>query len=142
MDCVRRLQLLFENEEELLRSTTDLNVLCLPSSNVEDQSSAEPATVKVELETSSFYSKQTSDEMDAPGSSNPLVANMEAIAIKEEAKEKGPAIQATGSEISTSFCPVVAVSRYPYKYIKGQLSQTIASGFFDQGKFWDREWDL
>ncbi|RJE19768.1 QDE-2-interacting protein [Aspergillus sclerotialis] len=142
MDCVRRLQLLFENDEDLLRSNTDLNVPCLSSSNVGDQSYTEPASVKAEPETPSFYSKQTSDEINASKSSNPLVANMEDISLKGKAKGKAPAIQATGSELSTSFCPIVAVSRYPYKYIKGELSQTVASGFFDGGKFWNREWDL
>lgn len=40
------------------------------------------------------------------------------------------------------FAPIVALSKYPYKWCSRQLMQDIASGFFDQGKFWEREWDL
>jgi hypothetical protein len=40
------------------------------------------------------------------------------------------------------FTPVVALSRYPYKFCNKDCMQDIASAFFDQGKFWAREWDL
>ena len=40
------------------------------------------------------------------------------------------------------YSPVVALSRYPYKWCNKIHSQDIASAFFDQGKFWTREWDL
>jgi hypothetical protein len=40
------------------------------------------------------------------------------------------------------FTPVQALAKYPYKYCNRIHSQDIASAFFDQGKFWAREWDL
>lgn len=40
------------------------------------------------------------------------------------------------------YAPVLALSRYPYKWCDKRHSQDIASAFFDQGKFWAREWDL
>jgi hypothetical protein len=40
------------------------------------------------------------------------------------------------------YCPIVALSRYPYRWCDKADSQDIASAFFDQGKFWEREWDL
>ncbi|KAJ4289697.1 hypothetical protein N0V90_011026 [Kalmusia sp. IMI 367209] len=40
------------------------------------------------------------------------------------------------------FTPIVALSKYPYKFCSKNLMQDIASAFFDQGKFWAREWDL
>ncbi|EEP82674.1 predicted protein [Uncinocarpus reesii 1704] len=40
------------------------------------------------------------------------------------------------------FCPAVVISRFPYKYLKGDLSEKVAKAFFDAGKFWSREWDL
>ncbi|KAF3045387.1 hypothetical protein E8E11_005590 [Didymella keratinophila] len=40
------------------------------------------------------------------------------------------------------YSPVLALSRYPYKWCDKTHSQDIASAFFDQGKFWAREWDL
>ncbi|PGH11314.1 hypothetical protein AJ79_04930 [Helicocarpus griseus UAMH5409] len=41
-----------------------------------------------------------------------------------------------------SFCPIIAVSRFPYKYVRSSEKDRIAKGFFDAGKFWDRCWDL
>ena len=40
------------------------------------------------------------------------------------------------------YCPIVALSKYPYKWCDRTHSQDIATAFFDQGKFWEREWDL
>ncbi|KAI5308406.1 hypothetical protein KEM55_005805, partial [Ascosphaera atra] len=43
---------------------------------------------------------------------------------------------------AAKFCPLIAVSRFPYKYLHGKLSDSVAKGFFDQGKFFRRTWDL
>jgi hypothetical protein len=40
------------------------------------------------------------------------------------------------------YSPIVALSKYPYKWCNKTHAQDIASAFFDQGKFWAREWDL
>ncbi|KAJ4340925.1 hypothetical protein N0V95_007379 [Ascochyta clinopodiicola] len=40
------------------------------------------------------------------------------------------------------FTPIQALGKYPYKFCNKTNSQDIASAFFDQGKFWAREWDL
>jgi hypothetical protein len=40
------------------------------------------------------------------------------------------------------FAPIQALARYPYRFCNRSHSQDIASAFFDQGKFWAREWDL
>jgi hypothetical protein len=40
------------------------------------------------------------------------------------------------------FTPIQALAKYPYKYCNKSHMQDIASAFFDQGKFWQREWDL
>lgn len=40
------------------------------------------------------------------------------------------------------YSPVVALSKYPYKWCDKTHAQDIASAFFDRGKFWAREWDL
>jgi hypothetical protein len=40
------------------------------------------------------------------------------------------------------YSPIVALSKYPYKWCGKTHTQIIASAFFDQGKFWAREWDL
>ncbi|KAK4988428.1 hypothetical protein LTR50_003942 [Elasticomyces elasticus] len=41
-----------------------------------------------------------------------------------------------------TFTPIVAASKFPYKFVDRQFSQPIASRFFDANKFWSREWDL
>ncbi|KAF2118635.1 hypothetical protein BDV96DRAFT_642822 [Lophiotrema nucula] len=41
-----------------------------------------------------------------------------------------------------AFTPIVALSKYPYKFCSKDLLQDIATAFFDAGKFWNREWDL
>ena len=41
-----------------------------------------------------------------------------------------------------SFCPIAAVSRFPYKYIRSGDADAIANRFFNAGKFWNRCWDL
>lgn len=46
------------------------------------------------------------------------------------------------AEIGTAFCPIVAVSKYPYKFVPQYLSEQIAKGFFDEEKFWYRPWDM
>ncbi|KAH7117680.1 hypothetical protein B0J11DRAFT_536476 [Dendryphion nanum] len=40
------------------------------------------------------------------------------------------------------FTPIRALVKYPYVYCNRDTSQDIASGFFDAGKFWTREWEL
>jgi hypothetical protein len=41
-----------------------------------------------------------------------------------------------------SFCPILAIAKYPHKYLPKADSQAVASAFFDNGQFWRREWDL
>ncbi|KAL2813147.1 hypothetical protein BJX63DRAFT_443194 [Aspergillus granulosus] len=40
------------------------------------------------------------------------------------------------------FCPITALSRFPYHHVGGELMQRVAGKFFDKGQFWDRPWDL
>ncbi|GAD96685.1 QDE-2-interacting protein [Paecilomyces variotii No. 5] len=44
--------------------------------------------------------------------------------------------------LSRCFCPIMAVSRLPYKYLRGEASEAIAQQFFTDGKFWMRYWNL
>ncbi|KAF2731413.1 hypothetical protein EJ04DRAFT_579126 [Polyplosphaeria fusca] len=41
-----------------------------------------------------------------------------------------------------AFAPFGAITKYPYKFVNKNLMQEIASGFFDGGKIWTREWDF
>ncbi|KAI9785141.1 MAG: hypothetical protein M1839_000779 [Geoglossum umbratile] len=42
-----------------------------------------------------------------------------------------------------SFCPVQAVNKYPYKYIRDKtLQDSVANSFFAGGKFFERSWNI
>lgn len=67
----------------------------------------------------------------------------------EEANSTTPVLDAAHSLHDTAsnphngtFCPITAISRFPYHHIRGDLMQRVASKFFDKGQFWDRPWDL
>ncbi|KAL9052680.1 MAG: hypothetical protein Q9162_005239 [Coniocarpon cinnabarinum] len=44
--------------------------------------------------------------------------------------------------VHQAFCPIMAVSKYPYKFVASDISESIADRFFNAGKFWDRTWDI
>lgn len=47
------------------------------------------------------------------------------------------------SALGVSFVPFLALTKYCYKYVPRDLSQKIASAFFDTNKIYNnREWDL
>jgi hypothetical protein len=46
------------------------------------------------------------------------------------------------SELGMSFCPFLAVTKFPYKYVDPDFLQPIATAFFDENKIYNRSWDL
>ena len=44
--------------------------------------------------------------------------------------------------VNQAFCPVIAVSKYPYKFVSQDISEPIAERFFNDSKFWYRPWDV
>jgi hypothetical protein len=44
--------------------------------------------------------------------------------------------------LGISFCPLLAVTKFPYKFVKKESMQQIATAFFDEGKIWNREWEV
>jgi hypothetical protein len=46
------------------------------------------------------------------------------------------------SEIGMSFCPFIAFTKFPYKYVDPAFRQPIATAFFDGGKIYNRSWNL
>jgi len=49
------------------------------------------------------------------------------------------------SPLGLRFCPILALAKFPYRYLPKSAwssQQLIASKFFDEGKFWQREWNL
>jgi hypothetical protein len=46
------------------------------------------------------------------------------------------------SELGMSFCPFLAITKFPYKYVDSAFRQPIATAFFDENKVYNRPWDL
>jgi hypothetical protein len=46
------------------------------------------------------------------------------------------------SPLGLNFCPFIAVTKLPYMFVKKEFMQQIATAFFDEGKIWNREWDV
>ncbi|QIW95477.1 hypothetical protein AMS68_000995 [Peltaster fructicola] len=46
------------------------------------------------------------------------------------------------SPLGIQFCPILAVAKWPYKFVDREYMQPIATAFFDAEKIWNREWDL
>jgi hypothetical protein len=44
--------------------------------------------------------------------------------------------------LGVNFCPFIAITKLPYKFVKKEFMQEIATAFFDEGKIWSREWDV
>jgi len=44
--------------------------------------------------------------------------------------------------VGEAFCPILPISKFPYKYISKTDSEKVADKFFNGGKFWTRQWDL
>jgi hypothetical protein len=54
----------------------------------------------------------------------------------------GNSIHGELSAIDELFVPIVAFSKFPYKYIPKKHKEDVADAFFNAGKFWDCTWDL
>lgn len=46
------------------------------------------------------------------------------------------------SELGMSFCPFLAITKFPYKFVKSDFLQPLATAFFDEGKIYNRNWDM
>lgn len=70
------------------------------------------------------------------------------LALPDMDSQPAPTIQNEPPATTTSipsdgtFCPLLALSKYPYKYLQGEMSQKVANRFFERGLFWKRQWDL
>lgn len=128
MDREELLKLLFGNEPSLLQKDTGLRFR-EPVSVPETQGDA-IAVKKNDTVAGQFESEVEVEGISVPGPQPELDLQPES--------QPGP----TSSMLSGTFCPAIALSRFPYKFIHDNMSQTVASEFFDGGKFWERTWDL
>ncbi|RHZ66857.1 uncharacterized protein CDV56_101898 [Aspergillus thermomutatus] len=148
MDRTERLKLLFSEDESLLQFNTRLNAL-----SITDTKTAEEASLTVVTQEEIQAGK---DDKDSESKTNPeeTAEGLDKSTVQETDKcnecTQTPEIKDSNThdqeEPSTPldgfFCPLIAMSRYPYKFVPKELSQTVASRFFDGGKFWQRVWDI
>jgi hypothetical protein len=80
---------------------------------------------------------------DAPSSYKPAAMRPPNVPLKPLTNLPATDLQ-RGDLVSARhhFTPIQALSKYPYKFCNKSHMQQIASAFFDDGKFWKREWDL
>lgn len=159
MGRAERLRLLFGDDDgSLLQTNTRLKVPVPSVSVVEDPETQPNDTAAKEIfHKLSVHEQQTKDEpsqkalveeAEAPKTIvHPEDQNQEAP--KDESEDQSAAIfedppipQETEVCVSGSFCPLIAVSRFPYRFIHGDPSQLVARAFFDGGKFWERRWNM
>lgn len=68
-----------------------------------------------------------------PASSEPLSSSQDVPVRLDDAN------------LASSYCPVMAMCRFPFKYIResqSDLRQRVASKYFDNQQFWKRYWKL
>ncbi|KAL4943018.1 hypothetical protein BDV06DRAFT_235039 [Aspergillus oleicola] len=122
MGASERLQLLFARDEAILQINTRLRPAPPPAAPT---AAHETSTPSVEVSVNAVASLNISDtEKDK--------TTLASVQVPDEPP----------SPHDGSFCPLVALSRFPYQHIHGDLMQKVASGFFDKGQFWERPWDL
>ncbi|KKK14207.1 hypothetical protein P175DRAFT_0515516 [Aspergillus ochraceoroseus IBT 24754] len=128
MDAVRRMQLLFSQDPELLQVNTHLRVLSMTELPVAD-AAQEPQRSGL----SERSERSEPDQVEKPLSKKqPGFSSL---------PNPGP-VNSLPSPHDGAFCPLLAISKFPYRHVRGDLMQQVASRFFDKGQFWERTWDL
>lgn len=167
MGRAERLKLLFGDDDgSLLQTNTRLKVpVPMPTVSVVEVPETQPDDTavkeqqsKIELpHTASVHEQQIKDETSQKAPVEEAEAPKTIVhledqnqeAPKDESEDQSAAIvedpptpQETEVCVSGSFCPLIAVSTFPYRFIHGDSSQPVASAFFDGGKFWNRRWNM
>lgn len=152
MGRAERLNLLFGDDDgSLLQTNTRLKVpVPVPTVSVVELPETQPDDITVERQQiKNEPSQKAPVEKDEAPRTIIHPENQTQEAPKSESKDQcvatvdnPPTPQETEVCVSGSFCPLMAVSRFPYRFIHGDLSQLVASAFFDGGKFWKRRWSM
>ncbi|KAL4897164.1 hypothetical protein BDV59DRAFT_190949 [Aspergillus ambiguus] len=131
MDREKLLHLLFERDNFLLHLDTNRRAMGQPTSEIEEPS--EPVEPIPEFH----------HQCEIKGNRGSLTAPIKKADATPQGNEMS--VNPTPSvpmRHDGTFSPLMAVARFPYRHVKGELSQKVASQFFDGGKFWERRWDL
>ncbi|EAW09765.1 uncharacterized protein ACLA_039810 [Aspergillus clavatus NRRL 1] len=148
MDRQDRLKLLFEDDESLLEINTGLHGVSITGIQLEDKT---PLAVVTNIEVQPRKKEPAVEPEPSPRSEHTTQHDVEESTHTGEYKDSDSIQEGTApadevpvdeSPVDGWFCPLMAIARYPYKAIKGELSQKVARGFFDKGQFWSRCWDV
>ncbi|KAL2860583.1 hypothetical protein BJX68DRAFT_261514 [Aspergillus pseudodeflectus] len=115
-----RLQMLFAQDEAILQINTRLRPEAEPFTPAAEQ------TLQPVLESP----EDRPDQLQIP------------VLEDKSTLKVSPSDPAPPNPHDGTFCPITALSRFPYHHIRGDLMQTVAGRFFDKGQFWGRTWDL
>ena len=127
-----------------------------PTSNIEDDEEPELNNIvdafgNLQTYDSFVTSQLTSQPFPAPPA--PAYDNRHAQNLSHSSRDQGRTCDALTdftldsrkdepSPPGMSFCPFLAVTKFPYKYVEGSFRQPIATAFFDEGKIYNRSWHL
>ncbi|KAL4795596.1 hypothetical protein BDV19DRAFT_389188 [Aspergillus venezuelensis] len=123
MGASERLQMLFAQDKAILQINTRLRSVPPPTEPTSEEKASSPL---VEASVNAIANLKISFEDKTNNTTSAVV----------QIPDEPP------SPHDGSFCPLVALSKFPYQHIHGDLMQKVASGFFDKGQFWERLWDL
>ncbi|ODH46379.1 hypothetical protein GX48_07535 [Paracoccidioides brasiliensis] len=146
MDRIERLKMLFDGDEELLQTDTGLHpaldaVLETCHLSQEHQNNIKPLEVSASNPNKAAGPGMAAAE--ALSGSEMGSDEYQASFSRAERKTRRRKQNNTGGfNKPTSFCPITAVSRFPYEHVRIGDKDRIAKTFFDQGKFWNRLWDI
>ncbi|OKL60357.1 hypothetical protein UA08_04098 [Talaromyces atroroseus] len=122
----QRLNLLFSNNEFLLKKDTGLHLpVPEPKLNLPGNMTANSQTL-VEESSANLSRGKNKEHGGEPD---------ECLAF-----ETG--IAPPSSLVAQAFCPAAAIAKLPYKYMRRETSGAISSRFFEKGAFWARDWEL
>lgn len=77
--------------------------------------------------------------------SSPQTSNRLAKLVQDTPSPEPTGLDERFGEVASegmSFCPILAVAKFPYKYISKRFSDAVSDKFFNKGQFWNRKWDL
>ncbi|OXV07023.1 hypothetical protein Egran_05211 [Elaphomyces granulatus] len=131
-----RLKLLFEDDPSLLYADTGLN----KSTNTPSRSEGK---LKGDItEEQAREALKTATIISGRDPKNTQLREEENIDHPKPPHDGDVDFEVPDAPLAACFCPVLAITRLPYKYIRNQGSDLIAKQFFDGGKIWARGWDL
>ena len=150
---IQRLRLLMEDEPVGSPESQELStkVLHVPTLTLKDDTTKEipPSTpdwgtypAKASPKKKSFprprKNRDTSMKEDTQTNPSPVLPTSSSTSV--------PSVNGLNfghmSSPNQTFCPVSAVSKFPYKYMRKNDSEQVSQEYFAGGRFWARTWNL